>query len=42
MASGEESRDTVVRINTIISETSVHCLRLVIPNPTLSQQRMDI
>ena len=35
MASGEESRDTVVRVNTIISEMSVHCLCLVIPNPTL-------
>ena len=33
MASGEELRDTVVRINTIISETSVHCLRPEISNP---------
>ena len=35
MASGEESRDTVVCTNTIISETSGHCLRPEIPNPTL-------
>ena len=35
MANDDESCDTVFHMNTIISDTSIHYLRPIIPNPTL-------